>query len=470
MKFTNKALAGITACGSLAVLAMAPAGASAAFVAPNANQCDGAASVVGVGASFQRQAHLVWGTTLLAPDPGTPTAGDGFGNALLANGGCSAFAALGGPRVSYEPKGSGDGRTAFGATGGVRNTAYAFGGADEPHTAAQLTVANLGPNGVADTGGAGSVAPGNDDARLHTIPVAASSVAVVVNLPENCEVPQVNASRQLTKARLEGAFAGDSSYDTWGELLPAISEIDPDGDPCASEPVRRVVRFDSSGTTFAFKRYLQQANSGRGWSGLGNTVWPNDTGGTATVRSGTAGAGALLTTLSATSGGIGYADLGAARAHGYDWNGASDQTFWVRTERISDGGFASPAQDNAAGTSTTGANCEDVSYADASTGVLPASTTASWSNVDGTPTTSDYGICALTYALAWENPFKANVGRPGGSDLITMAEARSVTDYLRYAVKTAGGQGELARKGYSKLSSGVQALSVAGAGALTWDQ
>jgi ABC-type phosphate transport system substrate-binding protein len=451
---------GIAVAGAAAALAIIPGSASAAFDTSHDAQCESAGSIAGIGASFQRDAQLAWGATLLAPNAGGPNA-TGFGYFSTADGGCSAFAIGGSRTVSYEPRGSGDGRNAFGATGGVRNTNYAFGGADEPHSPTQLAAANEGPTT--------STA---DNAVLHTIPVAQSSVAVDVKLPTGCTVAADPDARRITRAALEGVFAARPGYTTWGAVLPSITGTTSTGD-CSAAPVRRVVRADSSGTTFAFKKYLRSISPNGATdfpSSLGNIDWPNSTGATAVVRGAANGAGPQLDALNGLAGGgIAYADLATSRDKTFDWNGADDDaTFWNYVERA-DGEYTSPALENASDATGAdrGSNCVAAEYANG--GVAGAglpSTTASWSNVDATATTAAYGICALTYSLAWERASLANVGSV--QPAITQDQARAVKDYLGFAIKASGGQSQLAAAGYAPLSTGVRAIAQAGVTALNY--
>jgi ABC-type phosphate transport system substrate-binding protein len=443
---------GIAVAGAAAALALVPGSASAAFDTAHDAQCENATTIAGVGASFQRDAQLAWGATLLAPNPGGPNA-TGFGYATTANGGCSQFAVGGGQSVTYEPKGSGDGRNAFGAStvagvAGVRNTAYAFGGADEPPTTAQLAAANQGPT-------AGT----SDDAVLHTIPVASSSVAVDIKLPAGCTIANTSTARTISRAAVEGAFAAKSGYTQWGQILPTIT-----GAGCSTKPVRRVVRLDSSGTTFAFKRYLASIDATDFPTSLGNTAWPNDSGATAVLRGTANGAGSQLDALNGlTDGGIAYADLATSRGKAFDTANAADTTFWAFAQRT-DGAAASPALNNttSAAGANRGANCANVNY-----GTLPA-TTGSWANVDGTNTGSGYPICTLTYALAWEQASQANVGIPAGQTPISQDQARAVKDYLGFDIKSAGGQSQLAPAGYQVLPTAVQAAAQSGVNALNY--
>jgi ABC-type phosphate transport system substrate-binding protein len=446
---------GIAVAGAAAALALIPGSASAAFDAAHDTQCENAGSIAGIGASFQRDAQLAWGATLLTPNPGGPN-GTGFGYATTANGGCAAFAVGGSRAVTYEPRGSGDGRNAFGATGGARNTNFAFGGADEPHNPTQLAAANEGPTTST-----------TDNATLHTIPVAQSSVAVDVRLPEGCEVAESAEDRRITRTALAGVFAAKSGYTTWGAVLPAISGTTASGD-CADAPVKRVVRADSSGTTFAFKKYLASIDSAS-FAGLGNTAWPNDTGATTVVRGGANGAGPQLDALNARTaeGGIAYADLATSRDKTFDWSGDSDATFWTYVERAN-GTYATPAvNNNASATGTArGSNCTTATYTNG--GAALPTTTGSWSNVDGTTTGTGYAICALTYSLAWQQASLANVNRPAGQPAITQDQARAVKDYLGFAINAAGGQSQLAAAGYAPLPSGVRTIAQAGVNTLNY--
>lgn len=477
------AAAATAATGAVCALAVVPASAGAAFDPSFSAQCQGASSIAGRGASFQRTAQLAWGARALAPDAADPTA-TGFGYATTADGGCASFKlpTAGSNSVTFEPRGSGDGRNALGAStaagvAGVRDTAVHFGAADEPPSAAQIAAANNGPDAAAGTA---------DDAVLYTVPVAQSAVGVVVKLPDGCTVPY--AAHQLSRANLEGAFAAAAGFTTWGDVLPAMTGADAAGTAaCKAKVFKRVVRFDSSGTTFAFKNYLRDIKPADFPATLGNTAWPNNTDGSATAvaRPATNGAGAQLDLLSTqtANGGIGYADLGAARSRGYDTDVAgttpsdTDSTFWVRIER-KDGAFQSPALGDTKGTANTGANCRNVTYADAGTGGLPT-VKQSWLDVTASASTADYPLCALTYGLVWEDLAKAGVGRAAGKPEYTQGQARGVKDYFGYVLSIGGGQKELAPAGYQALpavsgttatAGSVLAIAQAAQKELTWNR
>lgn len=478
---------GIAVAGVVTALAVLPGGAGAAFDSGHERRCQSAGTIQGIGSSFQRAAQLAWGAMATFPGPAA-SAETGFGYLDLFDAtsnplghGCPSFAVRGTNVVMYEPSGSGEGRKALGASvvpgeAGVRNRSYAFAGVDEAPTTAQIKAANDGPDRLTGT---------SDDAVLRTIPLAQSAVAVVVKLPAGCTLAAGSNLRRISRATLAGAFAAKAEYREWGQVLPAIV-----GPGCATKPIQRVVRTDDSGTTFAFKRYLASisADAASAFSpSLGNTTWPNDSGVTTAVRSTLHGGGAQLDRLSALGdGGLGYADLATARAKGYDWvtggDSRYDERFWLYVERApregdADGVYVSPAVSNNASASGTaqGAKCFDVGYVNGSGGPLPA-TTASWYDVSAVSTTADYPVCALTYALAWERPSRANGSLPWVGAAYTQQQARAVRDYLGYAVDAmtepgyppVAGQSQLVEAGYRELPEQVRAAAIDGVTALNW--
>lgn len=468
MRFNGiKASAAGFAVAGAAVLGLLPGATGTAFGAA----CTGD-SIIGTGASLQRDAQRAWGAAILSP-VAFPAIASGFG--YDATYGCPAWriAADGGTKtIGYHATGSGAGRAAFGAAGaaGVNSrpvspaTVSHYGGADEAPDTTQLANAN-----------AGDTSTRSDDAVLNTIPVAASAVAVVVKLPANCEVPA--SDRDLTAEQIEGAFDQEAGFDRWDELFPFIS-----GTGCnTTAAVNRVVRYDNSGTTFAFKQYLEPVDA-TPWSepGVANRDWPTRTPNWYTANL-INGAGAQLATLNGTAvgrdnsggtttlaDGIAYADLSTARAAGFGSTGDTDRTFWVRVERTSDGVTVSPsayAPGGDAQTGRTGANCDRVTYSN-----VPRATTDSWYTVQGVPTSEDYPICPLTYALAWTTPRGFNYSYTSGASTttpFTQNQQTTVKDYLDYILK--GGQDvELTGTDYSPLPTSIKTIAQTGVNSLTW--
>lgn len=434
-KWTRLPLA--AACGLVALAAAAPA-AQAQYPDPlypstHDQPCERSANLIqGFGASFQRTAHINWGVETVAPDPAAPL-NKGFG---YDAGGCATYklpADGGTKKVTYAPSGSGAGRTAFGATnapGAARNLNADFGGTEEAPTQTQIDNANEGPNIVAG--------PDADDGILHTLPIAQGAVAVDIRIPDGCEIPTA-AARQLSRAKVEGFFRGLAAFDQWYELFGTSNVKASAGggltdQQCQAKKPARVVRFDNGGTTFLFKRYLQEAAAGAfDWrepndgGTLANNAWP-----AATVTAGINGNGPLLDTLNAqgVNGGIGYADLGASRGRGFGWDYSggslvpSDRSLWVRVQRISDNSYISPAKvDNQVG--SKGARCTGVTYAN-----QPADTASSWFTVTAVLTAVDYPVCGLTYAMAWQSPTSMGIG--------TLGRAVARRDYLGYLLDRPG--------------------------------
>jgi ABC-type phosphate transport system substrate-binding protein len=479
--------AAATAAVALGGLAALPGTAGAAFDSSHDTTCENARSITGRGASFQRSLHVGFGASIVVNDI-FPAQRQGFGYDLPACGQFKLPADLGTETIRYNPAGSGAGRAAFGATRtadqrhtdgtGVAIAPENFGGVDEAPTDTELANANEGH--VDDS-------VYNDDARLRTIPIAQSSIAVDVRIPDGCTVAQgtTTSTRGMSRATVEGAFAANSSFDTWGEILRGITgTVTGTATACRDQRFVRVVRQDSSGTTFQFKRYLAAVNGATGWAALGNAAWPNDAGATATVRSASRGAGAQLDTLSAqnVTGGIGYADLATSRTTNreYGWGSSAadslDRRFWVYVGRAADDVLRGPALNNnqSATVAQKGANCSGVTYADSSTGVLPASTLVSWYNVDAVLTANDYGICALTYGLAWSTPQPVNAGinRSNASTTtpLTQGQQRATKDYFVYITSSSTGLGQDKLNGldYGRLPSAVQFVAATGAGGLDW--
>lgn len=436
-------------CGLAAIAAVAPAAQAQypdpLYPATHDQQCEKSSSLIqGRGATFARTAQLNWGAEIVINDP-APALAKGFG---YDSPGCAPYklSSDGGTKeVNYNPGGSGSGRAVMGASntaGAARDLTMDFGAseegpADKPGFQ-QVTNANEGPciNGV--TAG-GSACTDNDDGIMHTIPIAAGAVTASIRIPDGCQIANL-ASRQLSRARLEGFFRGLVAFDQWFELFGSNIKASP-GSPltdaqCQAKKPKRVVRFDNSGTTFLFKRYLDAAAAGAfDWSQaedggsppLPNNVWP-----AATINGGLPGNGPLLDTLNAqgVDGGIGYGDVGAARGRGFGWDYVGgvatpdDRSIWVRVQQIATNSYISPAKaDNQLG--AKGARCTNVQYAN-----QPATTEDSWFDVTGVPTPTDYPICGLTYALAWES-FSAV-----GINSLTRAVGRR--DYLGYILDRPG--------------------------------
>ena len=253
-------------------LALALAGAVAAFAAIVAaaqadfttGKCLGS-NVTGRGASFANAAHTAWETN--------------FQNSFCADVGVF-------PDLTYDPAGSGAGRRVMGertapnADGSLsRNQVPRYGMTDEPPTTTAVSQMNQGTDAVGDEG------------TTHVIPGAIGSVVLAVNWPDNCDrallpdsaetnPPAANANPfndrvRFTRTQAEEIWNGDSAHDEWDEIFPTLA-----ADADCTGFITRVVRFDDSGTTFAFKAWFDKVNPARNWdpgftSGPDTRNWPN---------------------------------------------------------------------------------------------------------------------------------------------------------------------------------------------------
>jgi ABC-type phosphate transport system substrate-binding protein len=401
--FTGRCLAMAMAAVCLAAGTVA-APASADFSPPFDQQCSGS-SVIGGGSST---GELFW------------RAGAGDFAASSAPEACPALQAT---DVVYAGSSSGAGHAAF---RGARDPSVRFVGTTE--APAQVETALLEE---------GKLLTANDDAELRTIPQFVASVAVIVNFPEGCEIPEESAIGegttqrfQVSNASLEAAFAGDASVDTWGELLPGIG-----GEGCAAKPLMRVVRDERAGATFAVKRWLHTVNGERNWKILSNpllnTVWPNSK--VNLVRatdSSTSGNVNEATTVKAIDGSIGYAGLDAARALGFsEAEEDDDNNYWIPLHNAAGELWGPSLFGTASG--LPGANCEETTFTGVPTGQDP--TLESWREVSGAETELAYPLCTLVYALAWDDSADAY-----GVTESEQARQRMVRDFLGFQLSKNG--------------------------------
>ncbi|WP_282948528.1 phosphate ABC transporter substrate-binding protein PstS [Cellulomonas endometrii] len=173
--------------------------------------------------------------------------------------------------VSYDPVGSGGGRTAF-LDGSVK-----FAGSDAALDEEELTQAQercFGANAV-------------------DLPVYVSPIAVIFNLEG---VDTLN----LSAATIANIFNG--TITTWND--PAIAEANPDAELPATA-ITPVHRSDESGTTENFTEYLSAASEGA-WTAEPSGDWPIEGGESGQGTSG------LVQAVQGGTGTIGYADASKA--------------------------------------------------------------------------------------------------------------------------------------------------------------
>ena len=433
----------VVLCSATAVTAGAAAAppAQAAFTTM---PCLGQA-VVGRGASFQKSAQDAFKV--------------GFENTY-----CPGISGSN-PGYTYESRGSGAGRRVMGErTNGLtanppdldntngensRTQVPRYGATDEAPKTNQEDEIEKGRDAVGDEG------------VLHTIPIAAGPVALLVNFPDNCDVkslPDANETNpaatnftdrvRFTQTQLEQIWFGDSASDQWGDIFPTLTGIAPKTDAdCRTQPIKRAVRFDDSGTTFAFKDYLRAINPGRGWlttylSNPDSRHWPNTptsaaTPGTnPTINGGANGNSFVADAVNANDGSIGYADLAIARSKSFQDTAQTagpetDDKYWTQVQNGS-GTFTEPTADAQSFLNgIKGGLCASTVYQNVPGGADP--TLGNWFNTTGVNAAAGYGICTLTYALAFDDNATAY-----GNNATEEAKARTVKDFLTYVLSDAG--------------------------------
>jgi hypothetical protein len=490
-----KSRVGVAACALVAAAAVVPAGASASFTAPYTTPCSGDPAY-GAGASFQKLAQFGWGADILASSStapvnvltlGTdPTFGNsttGFGNETLGAKSCPGGVGPSGSQTSdaikYSPMGSGNGKKQFGSNGAARDNSTDYIAFDEPPSATEL--ANIQTVGTSAT------------TSFETMPVAQGAVAVDVHLPDGCQV----SSRVVRLETVEGIFWGDKT--TFGDLFGNSISADGTGPTtadCKATAVRRVVRFDNSGTTFAFKLVLNKANprwsNGAGGDGTdytantggANTDWPNDTGATKVCRGGSpdcannttgaANATNLVTTMGNNAGTVGYADVGTSRSgvsgHSFGLSSgglSTDREIWLTLDEPARQVIDPALNASEAATSAQkGANCPtNEAYAQQDGSAIPATTKDTvWDRVTGAKSfynAKEYAFCALTYLGAYDKYSQIT----GGSG---QAQARTVYDYVHFVLDSAGGQKIVKMNDYAALPSAAKTIASAGSNRVSW--
>jgi phosphate transport system substrate-binding protein len=260
LALTGAMAVALTACGS-----DDPVGAAADADGGTGSGSELSGNLEGAGASSQESAMEAWRAGFQSANPDV--------------------------NVSYDPVGSGGGRTQF-LDGGV-----AFAGSDAALDEDELAQA------AERCAGAGAI----------DLPLYISPIAVIYNLPG---VDELN----LSPAVIAGIF--DRTITTWS--APEIAADNP-GVTLPDLPITPVNRSDESGTTENFTEYLV-ATAGEAWPYEASGDWPVAGGQSAQGTSG------VVQTVQGGEGAIGYADaskagsLGTARIEvGEEWVGYSPE-------------------------------------------------------------------------------------------------------------------------------------------------
>jgi ABC-type phosphate transport system substrate-binding protein len=442
----------------IAAACVVSAATMVALALPNAAgaavQCSGA-SITAQGSSLQAVAQQeLWG-------PAFHTSGD----SLACNGTQGDKKT---PTITYTSTGSGAGLRSWDVepksptevSFGVGN---AFVGTDEPPNETQLT--EIEANESTSTPNV-----------VETIPVAQESVVILVHLPTGCTATSTAASGRLgfTDAVLAGIFAGTDK--TWSDITGGGDAIT--GAGCSSDPIVPIVRFDQSGTTHIFKRYLNLISSAplatekgtESWGELSegslNTVWPTAAN---AQKPGAKGGGEEIAKVVAVPGSIGYVNLAEARKSTSfvpPDGGENKPTFWGVLENSHKGSgkkikytFQDPSNNKDSATLDS-ANCADTTFTNGSEPFPPPSVTETWNEVTTSVTLKEktYPLCGLTYDLAFT---KYHLFASTSEE-----EATQVNNYLKFVTSSSQGQKLLPGDDYLGLPKTVVKKAEAGAAAV----
>jgi ABC-type phosphate transport system substrate-binding protein len=531
-------LAALCAMAVLVIVAAgAPAPASAAVTACQNGAPTGNVAPIGLqGSSLQKSAIEFWNSSKI------------YLSENLGANGCGS----GGGAVTYKSTSSGCGLDAMGAgisaagcslsgtieeteKAGYRDKTVRIGASDFPPDAEEQANIDKGPTG------------GQQEGEIHVIPVASAAIAVVVHFPEGCtlESPGTEKADGATTTINDdvstggandptGLETGDSTTNEtlrvhipaqaleeiwehkiteWGEIptptgsstLGAHMTGTPTGkdasDTCATAPIFRIARYDTSGTTYNFKAYLSLLPSNKedggtklwkeGEVGSTNTAWPTEGPGKTGIpvevpaneecttavssddicRAKAEGGGSLAKAVKATDGSIGYLDLATARKEGFVLTAdKANDFYWLPLQAVNPAvsepskrvenslTFFEPTIHQTAHFSTTsvlekGANCQGADYRGIpSAGESPDKdpTRGNWTNAIATGG-SAYPVCAITYDLAFQNDATAYSGSTEEEE-----KARTVKEYLSSVVSEPG-QTELPEFDYGVLPDTTKA-------------
>ncbi len=448
---------GSTCALSVAVAAFAVpgvAGAAKGKTGVSKEKCSSELAIKGEGSSAQKAAQQkVW-------IPGFETSSNPAACSGSQGGGKK-------PAVTYAPEGSGAGLKAFGAEGEsiFHGKTVQYAGTDEAPNAEQKAEIEAHSLGIKQT------------PTLATLPVTQFAVATIVNLPTGCTATSKAAPGRLALQNKTLYQLWIGHIHTWGELI-AMEETESkgkkasgdkiEGSGCLADEIKRVVRFDQSGTTHTFKRYLNliseekvpfekdgggsegEENFGETAEGPKNTSWPT---GDAVLRPAAKGGGEEAKLVLNTPSSVGYVNLAEARTEegvktGEKFvppaGGPGKQAFWAeiqnsgtatetesgKSQKYSDpssnGDVAAKADSNCAGEKFTNGKSEKFP---------PKSVFDTWNIVTSNTKQKNYTVCGLTYDLevSYENAFN-EAPDPG--------QATTAENYLSYVLNEEAGGGQ----------------------------
>jgi ABC-type phosphate transport system substrate-binding protein len=413
-------------CAAAVVALVAPGAANAELGTP----CSGS-NLKGQGSSAQKTAQQkVW-------IPGFHESADKFA--------CNGTQGSKGTPVieEYNPSGSGAGLNSWGVglnEKGEKERKYestnAFVGTDEAPNAGQLTEIEEGQTKLPP-----------EMEKVATVPVAQFAVAIIVNLPTGCTATSLSNKGRLVLnfATLESIYRG--TIRKWSEITENGDKLL--GTGCtATTAIKKIVRFDQSGTTHVFKKFLGLVNKtsfeatnkkgevvgSRTWDevseGPENTTWPTADAAEAPTEK---GGGKLVALVASTPSSIGYANLSDARGNAAfipTVGGPNTATFWVpiQNKTVAPITYQDPSKNKELAVASE-SNCASETYTNGSEAFPPANVLKPWNEVTTKTVEPKYTLCGLTFDLGFT--------KYGLFPSTSLGEATTANNYLRFVTDTA---------------------------------
>jgi ABC-type phosphate transport system substrate-binding protein len=374
------------------------------------------------------------------------------------------------PTITYTKTSSGAGLEEFG------NGGSGFVTKEDPHAGSEVLDGYVGTDDAPNAGDLGNAETAATEATLVelTIPVAQAPVAVILSLPVACSIAE-NGRVNIQNAYLDELWSGKVpaggsdpnstpagqpyAANTWGAFFALIGQAGvtdsgTGGGTGCETPISLQVRSTASGTSYAFKSYLNQVDSTE-WGQYASDYdfWP-----ATTDNEGNASGGNLATDTAKRPGSVGYANTADAA-------GISETAFSGKAVAVTDGGSASHqilwAQIQNNGKEVTGAgygspkaasgnigNCATAKDTPSESGA-PYSVTDSWSGVLASDpnATHDlggnyYSICALTYDLSWKHYGGPGLAAYYNKGTTVEGIEATVKAYLTFVTSSGAGEGQ----------------------------
>lgn len=362
------------------------------------------------------------------------------------------------PGIVYTATGSGQGLKEWGIPGGVllpkesgnKVTLDAYVGTDDPQAKAALGEAKKA-----------------SESKAITVPVVAAPIAMIIHPPTGC-VPTA-AEFKISEVQLDSLWKG--TYTNWKGFLTAVvgatgfSE-EPKG--ACEVAIKHEVRFDGSGTSYAFKQYLSQIDAAT-WSTFvtDEPTWPAGTAAITEHEEGgkkvpNKGSGGEAKAVGLEAGSVGYVNLANAAEGEFSKYAAKGTKFWARVRNV--GASGEPE-----GKTKTG-NCPAAlavaltakQKEEAKGEGVEGENGPNWSTVHlaNTKTAGAYPLCTLTYDMGWETYTTPKL--EGVEEYNKKGTAVKNTALAYFEYMTNGGQSNIASY-YSTLPEEILTIAKADA-------